>query len=258
MKAVILAGGLGTRLREETEFRPKPMVEIGGRPILWHLMKYFSAYGITDFVIPVGYRGDVIRDYFLNYEARTSDFTICLGRSHEIEYHSTHLEADLRVTVVDTGADTPTGGRVHRVQPHLAGERFITTYGDGLADVDLDKLLAYHEGHGRLATMTVVQPTSRFGVVDIEADGLVRRFREKPQGGEHVNAGFFVFEPEVFGYLDAGTALEREPLEALARDGQLAAFPHDGFFQPMDTYREVTLLNSLWDQGRAPWKVWDE
>jgi glucose-1-phosphate cytidylyltransferase len=258
VKAVILAGGLGTRLREETEFRPKPMVEIGGKPILWHLMKLFAAYDVTDFVIPIGYRGEVIRDYFLNYEGRTSDFTVHLGHEREVTYHNTHAEADWTVTVVDTGLETPTGGRVLRVREHVEGERFIATYGDGLADVDIDKLLAFHESHGRLATMTTVRPLSRFGVVEIAPDGAVRRFREKPQTEDSINAGFFVFEPGVFAHLQHDTALEREPLEALAAEGELMAYVHGGFFQPMDTYRELTLLNGLWAEGRAPWKVWSE
>jgi glucose-1-phosphate cytidylyltransferase len=258
VKAVILAGGLGTRLREETEFRPKPMVEIGGKPILWHLMKLFACHSVTDFVVCIGYRGEVIRDYFLNYEGRTNDFTIRLGHQPEIEYHNSHLETGWAVTVVDTGAETPTGGRVRRVGRHVAGERFLVTYGDGVADVDIGKLLAFHEGHGRLATITTVQPLSRFGVVEVGSDGRVERFREKPQTEDHVNAGFFVFEPEVLDYLTDDTALEQEPVEALARDGQLMAYVHDGFFQPMDTYRELTLLNRLWAEGNPPWKVWED
>lgn len=258
MKAVILAGGLGTRLREETEFRPKPMVEVGGKPILWHLMKLFSCYGITDFVIPIGYRGDVIRDYFVNYEARTNDFTIRLGHTHQIEYHNSHLETGWRVTVVDTGPDTPTGGRVQRIRRHVEGERFLVTYGDGLADIDIAALVAYHEGHGRLATVTTVRPPSRFGVLDVEPDGAVRQFREKPRTEDSVNAGFFVFEPQVFDYLSEDTALEVEPLEKLAADGQLMAYAHDGFWQAMDTYREFVLLNGLWSDGQAPWKVWSD
>jgi glucose-1-phosphate cytidylyltransferase len=258
MKAVILAGGLGTRLREETEFRPKPMVEIGGRPILWHIMKLFAFYSITDFVVPIGYRGDVIRDYFLNYEARTNDFTIRLGHTHEIEYHNSHLETGWCVTVVDTGAETPTGGRVKRIAEHVEGERFLATYGDGVADVDIDKLVAFHERHGKLATMTTVRPLSRFGIVEADPDGTVVHFREKPESNDAVNAGFFVFEPGVFDYLTDDTALEREPLEALARDRQLVAYAHDGFWQPMDTYRELTALNALWAEGRAPWKVWSD
>jgi glucose-1-phosphate cytidylyltransferase len=258
MKAVILAGGLGTRLREETEFRPKPMVEIGGKPVLWHIMKLFAHHSIVEFVVPIGYRGDVIRDYFLNYEARTNDFTIRLGHTHEIEYHNRHLESGWLVTVVDTGAETPTGGRVDRIRDYVEGERFLATYGDGLADVDIGKLLAFHESHGKLATMTTVKPLTRFGVVDADPDGTVAHFREKPQTEESVNAGFFVFEPGVFDYLTDDTALEREPLEALARDRQLAAFSHDGFWQPMDTYREFTMLNELWANGPAPWKVWSD
>jgi glucose-1-phosphate cytidylyltransferase len=258
MKAVILAGGLGTRLREETEFRPKPMVEVGGKPILWHIMKLFAHHSIVEFVVPIGYRGDVIRDYFLNYEGRTNDFTIRLGHTHEIEYHNSHLESDWLVTVVDTGAETPTGGRVSRIQKFVEGERFLATYGDGLADVDIGKLLAFHESHGRLATMTTVKPLTRFGVVEADPDGTVAHFREKPQTEDSVNAGFFVFEPGVFDYLTDDTALEREPLEALARDRQLAAFSHDGFWQPMDTYREFTMLNELWSTGSAPWKVWSD
>ncbi len=234
------------------------MVEIGGKPILWHLMKLFSAYEVTDFVIPIGYRGEVIRDYFLNYEGRTSDFTVHLGHEREVTYHNTHAESDWTVTVVDTGLETPTGGRVLRVREHVEGERFIATYGDGLADVDIDKLLAFHESHGRLATMTTVRPLSRFGVVEIAPDGAVRRFREKPQTEDSINAGFFVFEPGVFAHLRPDTALEREPLEALAGAGELMAYVHQGFFQPMDTYRELTLLNRLWAEGQAPWKVWSE
>jgi glucose-1-phosphate cytidylyltransferase len=234
------------------------MVEIGGKPILWHLMKLFSCYSVTDFVVAIGYRGEVIRDYFLNYEGRTNDFTIRLGHHPEIEYHSQHLETGWGVTVVDTGAETPTGGRVKRLGDHVAGQRFIVTYGDGLADVNIDKLLAFHERHGKLATMTTVRPLSRFGVVEIAPDGVVQRFREKPQTEDSINAGFFVFEPEVLGYLTDDTALEQEPLEALAAEQQLVAFPHDGFFQPMDTYREFTLLNRLWADGEAPWKVWDQ
>ena len=258
MRAVILAGGLGTRLREETEFRPKPMIEVGGKPILWHIMKLFAHHAVEQFVIPIGYRGDVIRDYFLNYEARTNDFTVRLGRTHDIEYHNSHLESGWEVTVVDTGADTPKGGRVRRVRQFLDEERFMVTYGDGLADVDLGKLIAYHESHGRLATMTTVRPISRFGVVEIEPDGTVAQFREKPKTEDSVNAGFFVFEPGVFDYLADDTELEREPLEALARDRELMAYAHHGFFQPMDTYRELTLLNELWSTGRAPWKVWSD
>lgn len=255
MKAVILCGGLGTRLREQTEFRPKPMVEVGGKPILWHIMKTYAHYGITEFVVCIGYKGDVIKEYFLDYEARNNDFTITLGRSHDIEFHDQHLESDWRVTVADTGHDTQTGGRVKRVQRYVGDERFLVTYGDGLADVDIEKLLAFHESHGKAATLTSVRPLSRFGVLDLDPRGTVNDFREKPQVDGWVNAGWFVFEPSVFDYLNDDSVLEQAPLEALAKDAELMAYRHDGFWQPMDTYRESKLLNELWDTG-APWKVW--
>ena len=259
MKAVILAGGLGTRLREETEFRPKPMVEIGGQPMLWHIMKIFSHFAINEFVICIGYRGDVIKDYFANYETRSNNFSVRLGATSEIEFHDGHLESDWRVTVVDTGPETMTGGRVKRIEPFLHKERCMVTYGDGLADVDIHALLAFHERHGRLATMTVVRPVTRFGLVDLDDDGTVRRFREKPRGDEYVNGGFFVFEPEVIErYLDPDCVLEHEPLAALARDGQLIGYRHEGYWQPMDTYREFMMLEELWSSGEAPWKVWSE
>lgn len=258
MKAILLAGGLGTRLREETEYRPKPMVEVGGRPILWHIMKGLAQGGITDFIVCAGYRGDVIRDYFLNYEARTNDFTIQLGKRDSIVYHDAHPESDWRVTVAETGADTMTGARVKRVERYVFGERTLVTYGDGLADVDIEALLAFHERHGRLATVTTTRPLSRFGVMNFGPDGRVEQFREKPIADGYVNAGFFVFEPHVFEYLsdDDDCVLEREPLEALARDGELMAYRHEGFWQPMDTYREYTMLNDMWRRDDAPWKTW--
>ena len=259
MKAVLLAGGLGTRMREETEFRPKPMVEIGGKPVLWHIMKIFASNGITDFVICTGYKGDAIREYFLAYEARNNDFTITLGRSHELVFHDQHLESEWRVTVADTGQATQTGGRVKRVQKYLQdSERFIVTYGDGLADVDLRKLLAFHDEHGRAATITTVRPLSRFGVVDLEADGRVVRFREKPQVDDWVSAGFLVFDHRVFDHIPGdATLLEQEPLMSMAAAGELVAYRHEGFWQPMDTYRESLMLNEMWDSGNAPWRVWD-
>jgi glucose-1-phosphate cytidylyltransferase len=256
MKAVLLAGGLGTRLREETEFRPKPMVEVGGRPVLWHIMKHLASFGITDFVIAVGYKGDMIRDYFLNYDTRNRDFTIALGRDGDIELHGEHDEVDWTVTVAFTGEATMTGGRVFRAAKYAHGERFIVTYGDGLADVDIDALIRSHERHGRLATVTTVQPLSRFGVMDVEGEGRVLRFREKPQMEGWVNAGFFVMEPGVLEYLDADCVLETAPLSALAADGELCAYRHPGFWQPMDTFREAQLLNTLWESGAAPWKSW--
>lgn len=255
MKTVLLAGGLGTRLREETEFKPKPMVEIGGRPILWHLMRLFAHYGLDEFVVATGYRADVIRDYFVNFEARNRDFVARLGSTRSIEYLGNLDEENWIVTVADTGLETMTGGRVNRVRKYVEGT-FIVTYGDGLADVDINQLLAFHRSHGKLATVTTIRPTSRFGIMDIDDDNHVRQFREKPISEDYVNAGFFVFEPGVFSYLDDHCILEREPLEALARDGELVAFRHDGFFQPMDTYREFQMLNELWASGDAPWKVW--
>lgn len=256
MKAVLLAGGLGTRLREETEYRPKPMVEVGGRPIIWHIMKGFAHHGISDFVVCTGYRSEVIKDFFLNYEGRTHDFTVRLGQPAEVTYHSTHDESGWQVTVADTGQATMTGGRVKRVQDHIGDERFMVTYGDGLADVDIPALLDFHESHGRLATVTTIRPLSRFGVMDMTEEGAVEQFREKPLTDGYVNGGFFVFEPGVFDYLDDECVLEQAPLEALAKDGQLMAFRHEGFWQPMDTYREFTMLNEMWDRDEAPWKVW--
>ena len=255
MKVVLLAGGLGTRMREETEYKPKPMVEVGGRPVLWHLMKACATHGLTEFVVCTGYRGDVIKDYFLNYDARMNDFTAHLGSSSHIEVHGNHAETDWKVTVADTGANTMTGGRVKRVGKYIDG-RFIVTYGDGLADVDLKALLDFHEGHGKLATVTTVRPLSRFGVMDLDKTGQVQQFREKPQTDDYVNAGFFVFEPQVLDYLDEDCVLEQAPLERLAAEGQLMAYRHEGFWQPMDTYREFTMLNEMWDSGDAPWKVW--
>jgi glucose-1-phosphate cytidylyltransferase len=256
LKAVILAGGLGTRLREQTEFRPKPMVEVGGKPILWHIMKIFAHHGITDFVVCIGYKGDVIKEYFLDYEARNNDFTITLGKSHEIVFHGQHMESDWRVTVAETGDETQTGGRVKRIERFVEDDRFMVTYGDGLADVDIGKLLAFHDEHGKKATLTTVQPLSRFGVLDLDQAGTVEHFREKPQVDGWVNAGFFVFERDVFDYITDEDVLEQRPLERLAADKELMAFRHDGFWQPMDTYRESKLLNDLWQQG-APWKVWE-
>jgi glucose-1-phosphate cytidylyltransferase len=256
LKIILLAGGLGTRLREETEYRPKPMVEVGGKPVLWHIMKNFASFGLNEFVVCTGYKGEVIKDYFLNYEVRNSDFSITLGDRESITYHDRHEEGSWKVTVVDTGAETMTGGRVKRARPYTSSQRFMVTYGDGLADVDIAKLLDFHLAHGKLATVTTVRPLSRFGVMDLNDDGKVLQFREKPLTDDYVNAGFFVFEPEVFDYLDDDCVLEQAPLEALASDGQLMAYKHDGFWQPMDTYREFSMLNEMWKSGRAPWKVW--
>lgn len=258
MKVAILCGGLGTRLREETEYRPKPMVDVGGRPLLWHVMKIFAAHGLQDFVMLLGYKGDMIKDYFLNYEAMNNDFTVSLGQLHQIAYHNAHREQDFRVTLADTGAETLTGGRVRRAARYLTGGPFMVTYGDGLTDIDVKKILAFHRSHGKLATVSAVQPLSRFGVLDLDDSGRVERFAEKPQSEGWINAGYFVFEPKVLDYLTGDDCiLEREPLERLAAEGQLMAYRHDGFFFAMDTYREYKALNEMWASGRAPWKVWD-
>jgi glucose-1-phosphate cytidylyltransferase len=257
VKVVILAGGQGTRLREETEFRPKPLVDIGGRPILWHIMKHYDHYGFRDFVICLGYRGNMIKEYFLNYEAINNDFTICLGRGNRIAFHDAHQEQDFHVTLAETGLDTMTGARVKKAAKYLDGGRFMVTYGDGLSDVSIPDLLAFHREHGKLATVTTVRPVSRFGILNLDGEGRVHSFSEKPQLDGWVNAGFFVFEPQVLDYLEGDDCiLEREPLERLASEGQLVAYQHTGFFFAMDTYREYRYLNDAWNSGDAPWKVW--
>lgn len=259
MKVVILCGGQGTRMREETEYRPKPLVEIGGRPVLWHIMKIYAHHGFREFVLCLGYRGNMIKEYFLNYEAMTNDFTVCLGRRHEVNYHQEHPEQDFLVTLADTGANTMTGGRVRRAARYLADdELFMATYGDGVLDVDINKLVAFHKAHGKLATVTSVRPQTRYGMLELAADGGVNKFAEKPQADGWINAGFFVFDRRVLGYLGEGddVVLEREPLERLAADGQIVAYKHGGDFYAMDTYREYLMLNELWAAGKAPWKVW--
>jgi glucose-1-phosphate cytidylyltransferase len=259
LKVMILCGGLGTRLREETEFRPKPMVEIGGLPMLWHIMKIFSHSGYREFVLCLGYRGSMIKEYFLNYEAMNNDFTIHLGRRNEIDYHGSHTEQDFRITMVDTGLETMTGGRIKRASRYIDDDLCIVTYGDGVGDIDIDKLVEFHRSHGRLATITVVRPRSRFGVLDLSDDGQVERFTEKPVEKGWVNVGFFVFNRRVFDLLDSDQCiLEREPLERLARDKELIAYRHTGSFFIMDTYREYQALNEIWKSGEAPWKVWKE
>lgn len=257
MQTVILAGGLGTRLREETEFRPKPMVDIGGRPILWHIMKMYAHYGFTDFVTCLGYRGDMIKEYFLNYEAMNNDFTISLGGKSDIEVQRVNEEQELRVTLADTGQDTMTGGRIQRIKSYINGDTFLLTYGDGVSDVDLGALVKFHKSHGRLATVTSVRPTSRYGVMDLDPRGNVMRFEEKPELNAWISAGYFVLNRGVFDYLDGDDCIfEREPLQRLADDGQLAAFRHTGSFHTMDTYREYQELNQLWRSGQATWRRW--
>jgi len=256
VKAVLLAGGLGTRIREETEFRPKPMVEVGGRPILWHIMKNLSQYGITDFIVATGYKSAMIKDYFLNYEAQSNDFTVELGKRDSLTFHGAHDEAHWKVTVAFTGDETQTGGRVFRAAKYLDDEPFFVTYGDGLANVDINALRAFHEAKGTLGTVTSVQPTSRFGVMDVEDSGKVTQFKEKPRLEGWINIGFMIFEPGALQYFNADCVLEQGPLVDLALAGQLTTYRHDGFWQPMDTFRESKLLNDLWASGEAPWRVW--
>jgi glucose-1-phosphate cytidylyltransferase len=255
MLAVILAGGLGTRISEETHLKPKPMIEVGGRPVLWHILKIFSAHGINDFVICVGYKGYVIKEYFANYFLHMSDVTFDL-KNNRMEVHEKHAEP-WRVTIVDTGEETQTGGRLKRVRGYLGNEPFCFTYGDGLADVDVGALVKFHRAHGKLATITAVQPPGRYGALQIEKE-FVRDFHEKPLGdGAWINGGFFVLDPEVVDRIpDDASIWEREPMESLTRDGQLAAFKHDGFWRPMDTLRDKSQLEELWQNGKAPWKVW--
>ena len=256
MKAVLLAGGLGTRMREETEFRPKPMVEVGGRPVLWHIMKTLASQGISDFVILTGYKGDVIRRYFHDYESLNLDFTVQLGQNSSITYHGVHSEDGWKVTVLDTGATSLTGERLLKARDHLDGSRFIVTYGDGLADISLPKLLRTHELSGSVVTLSMARPNSRFGVLETDAAGRITNFVEKARGSELVNIGYMIAEPELFDFLEPGQALEDVPLRKLAHDGKLSGYLHEGFWQPMDTQRELELLNQLWHSGRAPWVIW--
>lgn len=260
IKTVILSGGLGTRLREETEFKPKPLVQIGGKPILWHIMKIYAHYGFKNFLLALGYKGEMIKEYFLNYEAMNNDFTISLGRLAGINFHGEHEEQDFKVTLADTGPSSMTGARVKRLERYLTDDLFMVTYGDGVADVDLSKLIRFHLSHGKLATVTVVPPVSRFGVIDVRDNGQVKSFSEKPKLSGWVSAGFFVFDRRVLDLLstDESCVLEREPLERLAAKGELMSFQHRGCFFAMDTHREYQMLNDMWDKGEAPWRVWDQ
>lgn len=233
------------------------MVEVGGRPVLWHIMKHLGVHGIDEFIIAAGYKAELIKQYFLDYDARNNDFTIELGKRGALRFHGNHEESDWTVTVADTGPATLTGGRVLRASRYLDASPFMVTYGDGLANVDVGSLLEHHRRHGRLATVTTVQPTSRFGVLDTDEDGHVTAFREKPQLEGWVNIGFFVFEPDALRYLQDDCPLETTPLERLAEASELSAFQHRGFWQPMDTYRESQMLNEMWESGSPPWKTWN-
>lgn len=259
MKVVLLAGGLGTRLSEETDSRPKPMVEIGGKPILWHIMKIYSHHGFNEFVICCGYKGYHIKDYFHHYYMHQADVTIDLSNNTET-YHNSYAEP-WKVTLVDTGLNTMTGGRIKRIQNFIGDETFMLTYGDGVADIDLSELLTFHKKEKRLATLTAVMPSGKFGALSISNENRIDAFQEKPRGdGSWVNGGFFVLEPEIFDYIQEGdsTIWERKPLEDLAKDCQLSAHKHRGFWQPMDTLRDKNELESLWASGHAPWKVWND
>jgi glucose-1-phosphate cytidylyltransferase len=258
MKVVILAGGLGTRLSEETTVRPKPMVEIGGKPILWHIMKLYAHYGYNDFIICLGYKGHIIKEYFINYYLYNSDLTVEVS-SNKLEVHYSTSES-FKVTLVDTGNDTNTAGRIQRIQKYVGNEQFMLTYGDGVSDINIPDLLAFHKSHGRLATLSSIRMPGRFGNLDTNEKGIVNRFEEKPDGdGMWINGGFFVLEPGIFKYLEGNmdsVQLEREPLGRIAKDGELAAYRHKGFWKCMDALRDKIELEELWEKGNAPWKIW--
>jgi glucose-1-phosphate cytidylyltransferase len=257
MKVVLLAGGFGSRISEESYLKPKPMIEIGEKPILWHIMKIYSHFGFNEFVICLGYKGYWIKQYFADYFLHQSDVTFDFTDGNSLVFHNRMAEP-WKVTLVNTGLNTMTGGRVKRVQPYIGKEPFLLTYGDGVADVDIGALIAFHKKQGKLATVTSTQPAGRFGTLDIGADESVKSFSEKLKGdGSWINAGFFVMQPEIFDYIAGDeTLLEKEPLEKLARDGQLSAYKHHGFWQPMDTMRDRTHLEKLWADGKAAWKIW--
>lgn len=253
IKVVILCGGRGTRLVEETEYRPKPMVRIGDKPILVHIMEIYSAFGFKDFILALGFKGEMIKDYFLNYDVYTNDVTVDLGKGKAVVSH-TSLHHNWRVTLARTGPETLTGGRIAKIRSYLGGGTFMATYGDGVSDLDISRLIAFHREKGKIATVTGVRPMTRFGELKVK-DGLAVGFEEKPQiGAGLINGGFFVFEPGVFDYIKGNVSLEREPLEKLARDGQLAVYEHSGFWHCMDTYRDMENLEAIWKTGRAPWQ----
>lgn len=256
MKVVILAGGLGTRLSEETDIRPKPMVEIGGKPILWHIMKIYSHYGYNEFIVCLGYKGHVIKEYFANFFLHQSDVTIDLA-NNKIETHKTGSE-NWKITLIDTGKDSMTGGRIKRIQQYVNNEPFMLTYGDGVSNIKIDELVKFHKANKKQVTVTAVQPDSRFGVLDIKDDHMVNSFLEKPKGESGwINGGFFVCEPSVFNYIKGDdTIWEREPLENIAKDKGLVAFKHEGFWKPMDSLKDKQDLNKFWDSDKAEWKIW--
>jgi glucose-1-phosphate cytidylyltransferase len=256
MKVVILAGGYGTRLEEETVRIPKPMVEIGGKPILWHIMKIYSYYGYNDFIICLGYKGYIIKEYFVNYHKHMSDMTVDLATG-EVLIHNSYSE-NWKVTLVDTGLNTMTGGRIKRIKKYIGNERFMLTYGDGVGNINIERLVEFHKSHKKLATITVAQPMGRFGILDIDSSNLVKSFIEKPRSNDSkINIGFFVLEPEVINYIENdSTAWEGEPLEGLSKEGNLMAYYHKGFWKPMDTLRDKHELERLWNSKKVPWKIW--
>ena len=258
MKVVILAGGLGTRISEESHLKPKPMIEVGDAPILWHIMKYYSSYGFNEFIIYCGYKGYVIKEYFADYYLHRSDITFDFSDNNKMIVHNNVAEP-WKVTVIDTGLNTMTGGRLKRIQKYVGNETCMMTYGDGVSDVDLDALLTFHREHGKAATLTAIQPGGRFGVLDIDDSQTVRQFSEKAkEDGGWINAGFMVLEPEAFSYIEGDqTYFEKEPLENMAKDGNLAAYRHEGFWKCMDTMRDKGMLDELWNKGNAPWKRWE-
>lgn len=260
MKVVILCGGKGTRLREETEYRPKPMVPIGGKPILWHIMKYYAHHGHKDFILCLGYRGEMIKEFFRNYLWNMCDVTLALGRQPMVQFHAHHDEEDWTVTLADTGLDSMTAYRVLQVRQYLAfGETFLLTYGDGLATIDINAAIVSHQRAGGILTLSAVHPAGRFGALSIDSDGRIHRFQEKPQAeAAYVNGGYMVCDYRLFEYLpdDPGVMLERQPMDDLLRDRQLHSYMHEGWWQPMDTYQEMQYLDGLWARGRAPWRVW--
>lgn len=257
MKVVILCGGMGTRLREETEFKPKAMVEMGGKPILWHIMKIYSTYGFNDFILCLGYKQHIIREYFLNYEYMSNDFTINLQSEKKVLPHTRHNE-NWNVTLVDTGDESQKGTRVKMIEPYIEDEHFMATYGDGVADINIGRLLDHHLKQGKIATFTGVHPISRFATVEMDGSGGIVGWDEKKKLEGYINGGFFVFKRDIFNYLEGNCELEEEPMKKLAKDGQISMYRHDGFWHCMDTYRDCLLLNKLWSSEEAPWKIWEK
>ena len=255
-KVVILCGGMGTRLKEETEFRPKPLVHIGNLPILWHIMKHYSHYGYKDFVLCLGYKGDMIKEYFLNYERMSNDFTINLGKDKGILVNHTKISEDWNITFAQTGDYTNTGGRIKKIEKYITEDRFLATYGDGVSDVDINNLVEFHQQKNKIGNITGVHPWSKYGTVHSDENNIITKFKEKPILKDVINGGYFVFKKQVFDYLDEDCMLENEPFERLAKEKQLTLFKHDGFWHCMDTYKDFQDLNKVWNSGKVPWKIW--